>query len=237
MRWVMVSLLLMNLAYFGWQYANPKIEAPLPEAQIPGVPTLQLLTERGELPPKALVIEQVQQDSPEPSPLIDLPAAVAAGEPKPQACYTIGPFAGLAAINRATNQFDEAGFVTQQRAVAEKVRTGYWVYVGPHATVKQARDVLKSMKEKGLRDVLIVSGSEPANAISVGVFRNEASAMKRQQEIEQAGYAAKLEERHRSEARYWLDIEVWKPDLDSDSVWQPLMAEVPDAKRDVRECR
>lgn len=244
MRWVAVSLLLMNLAYFAWQYLNPQPESQRPATEIPGVPSLQLLSERDELPPvkvveatPELVVEQAQALAP----TVEIPAAetaiVTAADPQPITCYAVGPFAGLADINRATRKFDGAGFVTQQRAVAEQVRTGFWVYVGPHDSVEQARSILKSMKEKGIRDVLIVSGSNPANAISVGVFRNETSATRRQQDIQKAGYEAKLEARFRSEARYWLDVEVWREDLAQEKVWQQLLEAFPDAKRDARDCR
>ena len=99
----------------------------------------------------------------------------------------------------------KAGNQVTQHTVPGKVRLGYWVYLPPFGSHREADAAAKLLKTRGVKDLYVVTDEANRNAISLGVFSDRFGALARQKKIREMGYHPLLSERFRDSPRYWLD--------------------------------
>ncbi|MBI3772006.1 MAG: hypothetical protein HY272_04845 [Gammaproteobacteria bacterium] len=155
---------------------------------------------------------------------------------KPKACYAVGPFYLVGDVGRAAAVFEKEGVSAQQRAAAERKQAGFWVYIPPRPTLQEAREVLRTLKEKDIYDALIIAEGEKQNSISVGVYHVEPQAKQRQDEIKVLGYKAVVEPLYRTQPQYWLDLELKDAREIPVKPWNKVREDFPGISQSARKC-
>lgn len=190
-KWI-VSLLLVNLALFGWMRWGHTLtaEADTPVAQAAlnadkikllewtavsavasGVSTTSGMTLT--LSPIAMPAVTVV-----PSVLPVSAPAVAHAQPQASSCAEWGEFSG-SDLARAQQSLAvlKLGDALAQRSVERN--HGYWVYIPPLKKRSQVERKIAQLKERGVEDYFVVQEEGRwQNAISLGVFKSEEAAQK-----------------------------------------------------------
>jgi hypothetical protein len=153
-------LLLANIAFFGYMQlmAGRNGEVPLAHRQFYSE-KIKLLN-----PNEVLTVPVLK-------PAVKLENAPAAA--KPPACLEWGAFTGPE-LARAQDALDklQLGDRLSQRNSEETV--GYWVYIPPLKTKKDAENKIGELKALGIGEYFLMQDNSPwRNAISLGVFKSE----------------------------------------------------------------
>ncbi len=250
MRWIVITLVVINAAYFIWQQqfmATPGVVASSSPAMDKA---LRLATDIGKNPapnvsvvpepaqPQGPPVNNAQQQASTPPPTkTDEPTEPKIVSPSIRACYSVGPFLQVNDVSNSAKIFAAVeGIATQQRAAAERTQAGYWVYVPPFDTLSAARAVLRDLQNREVRDVLVISEGAKANAISAGVYNAEAQAQERRDSIRAYGYRVEIDALFRTQPQYWLDVELMNTQIIPAELWQKVIMKFPDIKRTEQPC-
>ena len=128
-----------------------------------------------------------------------------AAAPGAQACATYGPFASEDALHAAEQILKPVGLSYNEHTVAGHAQLGYWVYLPPFGSKREADAAAAMLKHRGVGDLYVVTDEANRNAISLGVFSQKNGAIERQKDMKKLGFKALMAERFRDEPRYWLD--------------------------------
>jgi len=217
-RILFLILLLANLGLFAWAklYVAPG-DAGLTPSPPPGGQPLKLMSELSAAERKELATVTPLNPAPLSGPWASTaPAVAAATHPTPpaatgaaalaaQACVSYGPFPSADAAGQGMTRLKTAGLTVNQRSVAGKAKFGYWVYLPPFPSRKEADAATAMLKKRGVADIYVVADEANRNAVSLGVFSQKDGAVQREKEIKKMGFRSQMTERFRDEARYWLD--------------------------------
>ena len=202
MKWIIYTLLLTNLAFGLWHYRSVELtnqQAPVDEDNL----RLVLLKEYRA---------QQEQVSEEPS----------SEEFTKSRCNTLGPFKNKKAANTIRGELGSLGIKAERRMSKDNKRKGYWVLIPPEKTRKQAREHIKELKQKNVKDYFLVVTGEQTNAVSLGVFSKSDLAQRRYEQIKELGFQIKIRQVDLPLREYWLD---WPKE-------QQLLPEVLDSFRE-----
>lgn len=205
MRLLAVALLALNAVAFGWQVYRVEPEPAPPRLQDPGVASLTLLAEV-EAPPPGLTSESDAEavSSPESSePVDDTPAA---GEPE-WLCFTLGPFLEPERAATLAEQIRERGLPASERPLEQREVSSYWVYLAPQPSRAEALSVARQLAQRGVKDYYVVTSGESRNAVSLGLFSEQARAERRARDIRKLGFSPELEVRYRTKTLIWVDYD------------------------------
>lgn len=216
-RILFLLLLLANLGILAWYrlYVVPG-NAGLTPSPSPGGQPLKLMSElsaaeRKELatvtplnPPAASTAPAVAAATHAAAPAATGAAALAAPI-NGLVCVSYGPFPSADAAGQGTTRLKGAGLTVSPRTVAGKAKLGYWVYLPPFATRKEADAATAMLKKRGVADIYVVADEANRNAVSLGVFSQKDGAVQREKEIRKLGLRPQMAERFRDEPHYWLD--------------------------------
>ena len=213
MRALFLLLLLVNLGVFAWYrwYVVPGDAGAVPAAPLKGQP-LKLVSELSPAEKKALAVQ------PPPAPaLMPVPASITASPPVSApglataavpagllACATYGPFTG-STVTHAADRLKQLGLTSAQHSIPGKAKLGYWVYLPPFSSKREADAAADMLRKRGVKDIYVVTDEANRNAISLGVFSQHDGAVERTKEMKKLGFKPVLAERFRDEPRYWLD--------------------------------
>ncbi|MCB5189128.1 SPOR domain-containing protein [Methylobacillus arboreus] len=170
MKWVLGSLLLLNIALWaGFSLFQPQ-QAPNQHLHEP------------------LSAEQIKLLTPEEVEALPKTGEVP-GTPKPDevyACYEWGSFSadGLQRAQAILNQHSLVATV-QQKTTQEALR--YWVYIPPLPSLQAAQDKVTELKALGVDVSFIIQEVPWRNAISLGVFKDERLATKLLEQLQSRG--------------------------------------------------
>lgn len=206
MRLVLMLLVLANLGVFAWsQWYSEVAGNRMPQGRVDAGhgERLVLVSERGETPSDSTGLAHTapgpahqDADSPEGKP-----------EVAPQAvCATVGPFDQLDLARLAQQRLAELGKGARIRESGGQIRSGFWVHLPPFASRNAAKQVEAELRERGVRDLFIVTESEQRNAISLGLFTTPDRADQRAAEIGRLGFTPRVSERFRDATVYWVDF-------------------------------
>ena len=128
----------------------------------------------------------------EPPALRERPAP--AGAAPAGICVATGEFRDMGAAERARRWLASMGAVSVRvtRGSRETVRD-YRVYLPPFESRSGAREKLRELSGKGVRDVAVILSGALKNAVSLGVYAREANASRRVARLEALGYAPVVE--------------------------------------------
>ena len=210
MRALFLTLLLVNLVLFAWYrwYVAAPTE-PAAAAALGGQP-LKLMSELTPAEKKSLATASAAAENPPPaataaSPAVAAPPAATGAAVAALACATYGPFPSADALHAAEAILKPAGLQYTEHAVPGRAQLGYWVYLPPFGSKREADAAAGMLKRRGVGDLYVVTDEANRNAISLGVFSQKNGAVERQKDMRKLGFKALMAERFRDEPRYWLD--------------------------------
>ena len=188
MRALFFTLLLANLVFFAWaHFIDVPQSVVQPVAQDEQVPTLALV-------PRA-------------------PAASVAGE----RCRTLGPFADQSAAQKAVVALRARGIEARDRSAESAIDDGYWVYISDLGDALAQRRALARLQRGGIDDASVMTDPDEAGRVSVGIFTDQARAVRRAEQVRALGFKPVLDLHQRIGSTYWLDM-----DLRSDQPEPPV---------------
>lgn len=195
-RSAIAMLLTMNLAVALWLWLRepPALAAPPALA----LPPLVLLSEREALPQPP---PEAEADAP-PEPL---EAA--------SLCLSLGPFETPADLRQVMARMQPLVSRVRLREDRQTQVRGFRVFLPALPTRDQALATARALAAKGVSDYYVVTAGDQENAVSLGLFRDQANAEQRQNEIIALGFDARLEARTEDSSRWWLDFAA-APDFD-----------------------
>jgi hypothetical protein len=194
MRWLFLFVLLLNLAYVGWEMGQPeeKFNVPVVDRK---VPKIILLSEIG----KEVIDKGLHALDDEGKTKV----AVSGG------CYTLGPFRDLdklRAVTRGISKYitDDASF----RSHEEKEQSMFWVYLEPAGDYNKAKELAAKLKKKKVKDYFIIKSGPKNNGVSLGHYRDKNRAYAHAKHITELGFEPQVEAIFKTYTIYWLDYEV-----------------------------
>jgi hypothetical protein len=169
MKWLVGMLVVANAALFGYF----TLSRPQPSALMPGHEVIQ---------PEAMRILSAEQ-------LAVLPRTSSSNAPQavPQsACYEWGSFpAGV--IPRARGILEKFGLEPHLRIDVPREALRYWVYIPPRKSLEEAQARNNELHAMGIKDTFIVQNPQWRNAISLGIFGDEALAARLAEDLQSRG--------------------------------------------------
>jgi hypothetical protein len=181
-------LLFANLAYFAWAQWVDVPPPPVNQA-IEKLPRIKLAE---EVPPA----ERSQGNSAE-------KRVLNAAAP----CFSVGPFADVAASTRAVALLRARGFDPKERSEEGQKSAGYWVFVGSMKTQVDVDRALVTLEHNGIKDALVMPQTpEGERRLSLGVYSDWTRAEKRAEQVRETGLKAEVVERKIPGTLHWLDL-------------------------------
>ena len=207
-RALIVLLIVLNLGAAAWWMSRPEPPPPAIPPQPVGVPRLQLLSESDQaapdLPPAAVPVAAAAPTTPAAA----TPPVAPAVEPvTPPQCFSIGPFADLAAARSAAARLGNQASRSNPRQNPGKAAQGYNVVLPPLADREAAQALAQRIGAAGFDDYLVVNSGEQINGIALGRYRSREGAERRQSALRAAGFDAQLQPvGNEGAAQWWLDV-------------------------------
>jgi hypothetical protein len=121
------------------------------------------------------------------------------------ACVSYGPFLSADTAGQGMTRLKTAGLTPSQRTVPGKAKLGYWVYLPPFSSRREADAAADLLRKKNVKDIYVVADEANRNAVSLGVFSQRDGGIQREREIRKLGLKPQIAERFRDEPRYWID--------------------------------
>jgi hypothetical protein len=237
MRWLVLSLFMINVLMLGWNIVQPDGARAEKTKLSAGIPPIVLLEEyEGELefiePKKSNEPKQIVDDS---SSNIEKPDEIAAVDDAmnelQEVCTTLGPLMSQHDVNQVASVLKSLGIKANSRRSEKKEVLGLWVYLRPAPTREEAERKVQDLVRSGIKDYYIVKSGENTNAISLGVFKQEEKALARINRLRAMGYDPILGRRYRTSPVYWLDF-IENSDLQiSDEDWKTIVRSRPGLQR------
>lgn len=201
LRPVLFALLLVNLVYFAWSaWLSPRVDVVAEAGAAPDGPRIQLVDEangkasdgKGAASPAAVVAK-----------------ADAAGAPATASttCLSIGPFGTAGESERATTEFETAGYLASGRNEEMRVSEGYWVSLPRQTNADAESRVLARLARAGITDASVMADTD-GRRVSVGLFSERARADRRASAVSKLGFQPDVTERIRIGTTYWIDLEL-----------------------------
>ena len=184
-RLLCLLLFALNLGAGAWLLFGRQPVAPPPPRTDPGVAQLRLLSEvpRGARTTRA-------------APLVA------------DHCVTLGPFDTDVDMRAAMQALSPHVARIQYRVEQVSQSHGFWVFLPASANREGALDEARQLAARGIHDYYVVTAGDQQNTVSLGLFNDRVNAEKRQHELAQKGFAAKVEQRVDTESAWWLDYAV-----------------------------
>jgi hypothetical protein len=211
-RLVLLALVAVNVAFFAWAHW---IDAP---AVIPAATARDT-----SIPPLQLATKSPAPTAPAPAAATTSTAAPASAAPSvasasaPVRCRSLGPFEDMTAVNAAADRLRARGFTPHDRSADTQNPNVYWVYIG-ELTVEMQRHAIQALNAAGIHDAASMPQPEMSDRVSVGVFADQAHAVKRAEQVRALGFKPTLGLRQRTVPAHWLDFELKSGDSDPQPV-------------------
>lgn len=252
-RALLLALILANLGLFAWYhwYVLPNQSAPALAPPLTGQP-LRLMSELSPTERKAVASAAAPAAATQTGfssttvpaggtvafSSTTVPAATTAGitAAAAQVCVSYGPFPSADAVNLGLSRLKLLGLSAGSRSVAGKAKHGYWVYLPPFGSRKEADAAAALLKKKGVTDIYVVADEANRNAVSLGVFSQKAFAEQREKEIRKLGMRALMADRFRDEPVYWLDARGVEASLPAADSFKDLAGEAAPVGRATGTC-
>ena len=200
MRWVFLSLVLINTMFFSWRYLSP---SPVETLSSPVVVEPQSQNSSVAIIDPSLSITLLEElDSSRPiqnhSADVDSPMPDGGG-----ICYWAGPLSNDADRDVLLRRLKGLNVVASERVTRAAGDMRYWVYLPPMASKAEAKVRLAELQEKGIDSYLIHRG-ERKNGISLGLFSRLELAEIKEKEVRGAGWKPEMDTYKKSVSQRWV---------------------------------
>jgi hypothetical protein len=218
-------LAVINIAFFGWARWIDAPVVPAAASRDESVPPLQLAggpataaTPAGAITarPAAATPSATSAPAVTSAPGGTTPITTAtASSPAPTAarCRTLGPFDDLNAANVVADRLRSRGFSPRDRSADTSNPNVYWVYIGELTADAQHR-AIQTLSAAGIHDAAPMTQPEQSDRLSVGVFADQAHAVRRAEQVRTLGFKPTLGLRQRNVTTHWLDFDVKSSESD-----------------------
>ncbi len=105
------------------------------------------------------------------------------------------------------------GFSPRDRSADTSNPNVYWVYIGELTAEAQHR-AIQTLSAAGIHDAAPMTQPEQSDRLSVGVFADQAHAVRRAEQVRTLGFKPTLGLRQRNVTTHWLDFEVKSSESD-----------------------
>lgn len=212
MRSIFFALVMINILVLAMQWftrsPNKGVATSVSASRTGANPSLQLLDESTV----NRATEKKQNDG----------SSSSADANSSNVCTTVGPYAQLLQAEYLVERLDAMDVLAEVKAVEVPDGVGYWVYLPPEISEKEALRRLYEIQAKNIDSYFIPSG-ELANGISFGIYDEKNLAQKRLDEIKQLGYQAELREIERTHNETWVALAPGEAEKIDSSVWVDLL--------------
>lgn len=230
MRWIAFSLLAINILALilqltvfdggGSAAARPAVAPP----EVSADRRLRLLSEADT--------ETVRIAA---SSLQSAPRTVPAQTPVEPVCTLVGPFDAVLQAEYLVERLAARDVAASIEELEMPGELGYWVYLPPRETRRQAFNELRDIQAKGIDSYVIPKG-ELANGISFGMFSQPALAQSRRDDMRSRGYAAEIKETPRIYRETWVILAPGEAQSLDPAMWLTLLEGSPNVERRQNYC-
>jgi len=184
MRWIFISLVVINLAYLGFRFSEPQKVVEDKSITVPvvsGAAPISLLSEVTQKSAR-------QQNKP---------------ETVEELCWAVGPYLiEMDAKNMHARMLalDISAHLENKAVVVKKE---FWVYLEPLANKKMALRKLKELQRRGV-DSFVITEGELANGISLGLFAKKESVDRILKKLAKKKLIPKVKPLERKRNQHWV---------------------------------
>ncbi len=136
-------------------------------------------------------------------------------------CFALGPFRTQSDLRQAFNQLAPVIKRSRQRQEVRNIDRGFWVYLPAMDSRTEALAAARELSGIGLQDYYVVTAGVNENTISMGLYREEENARKRQNAMIRLGYDARVSKRLEETLVYWLD---YREEQSDPGRWRQIVA-------------
>ena len=216
MRWIVGSLVVINILVLVWQLAtqeSPPSQSPQVRQPIGDAESIKLLSELEEEELRAMMADRERlrlQDKPNQN----------SEEPL---CTLVGPFDKLLRAEYFAERLQALDVEGRVQEVEVPGEMGYSVYLPSLGSRKAAFDKLRELQSKGI-DSYVIPRGELENGISLGMFSQETLAKNLLADMQKRGYEAEMQEVERSYKEIWVILQPGQSQLLDPESWQSVLA-------------
>ena len=223
MKWVILCLVLINAAFFGWQLSRDQ-EVVTSNVAEPAttraamVNRLLLVSEvesgvlrqrRDLLSPQAVAAPQTPAripDSDNDAASVSLDEVLAMPPESDRECYTIGPLENEDDISALSAWFNAQGSQATLRDDERRETVSTWVFMGPMESREAADERVREMQAANIDDIYVIPRGDMANAISLGLYSQDVTLQRRVSQLEKRGFTPSVLPRYRTVTASWFDV-------------------------------
>lgn len=186
MKWLIWFFLLLNAGLLGYFQLMPQNRGVQRQALHPE--QIQLLSEQeaAALQSATPPAQESSVSTTDAAPAETVPEAPA---PDASACYEWGLF-GQKRLQEAQALLAGLGVQHAVQPVSREESRRFWVFIPAKPTLAAAQAKLEELKQLGISEMFIVQEAPWRNAISLGLFKDEALAIKRLADLKALGVAS-----------------------------------------------
>ena len=227
MKYIVMFLLLFNLAYFAYKTTLSDEQKTVTSARssVADVESIYLLSENSEGSMRDRELDMV----------ISNPVKSIEGEVG--SCISVGPFPDLFVGQDAVDRINAIKLLVEMKAL--DVMTGesdYRVMMRPAASLQGAFRKLRELKSQGIDSYVITQGDD-ALSISLGVFSTEDAALALQARLMSEGYEVVVSGVPRLSRQFWIfSIDGENIDI-NEAAWQALLENHPNIEKKALQCQ
>ena len=215
MRWIFISLAVLNLIVFAWGMVvmsrsdSAAVTRPKPD---PFASNSQIL----------LLSEVSSVELRSKSKAIERSSGSAAVVPSRELCEIVGPFDDTSTANNFVERLNAIDVGSQVKDLELPSGPGYWVYLEPRGSRREALRVLAELHAKKIDSYVIPKG-DLENGISLGMFSKKSLSDARVREMKAIGLKPKIEEIERTYREIWVMLNPGEGTKMSNLTWQRVM--------------
>jgi len=214
-RGAFLALVAINIVFFAWaQWIDVPARPPAAADRDAGIPPLQLELKGNAAAssPSGRATAAVSPAAATTAPMgsstsVTAPPNTTAESAPSTRCRSLGPFDDVNAANAVADRLRTRGMNPRDRSADTVNPNVYWVYIG-ELTVEMQRRAIQSLNNAGIHDAVSMTQPEQSDRVSVGVFADQAHAVRRAEQVRALGLKPTLGMRQRTVTAHWIDFEL-----------------------------
>lgn len=204
MRWVFITLLVLNVVYFGWEldretairHKQTGSVLPVPASaqrlqlirELPGPPAPRTIDSGADTVVATPVVTELPTDAELVTELPEIQLDEASTIIATYTCFRFGPVLDEGPIKALQDWFAARNIPAQTHYIEEQGKQLFWIYLAPQPSRENAMAVLEEMQSKGIGDFRLINRGDLQNAISLGLFSSRDAVNTRLEELKEKGY-------------------------------------------------
>ena len=218
MRWIVATLVIINILVFGYFQLFAKTSAsllPVSSGLSNNATLFQTVTLLSELSERN-VLNAVAAANTAPA----VVSSVTSGQP---ICTLVGPFSVLLRAEYFVERLQALSLLAEVKQLVVASEPGYWLYLPSEPSRKEALRRLSELQRRGIDSYVIPSGNL-ANGISLGMFTNKERADAMLLSVKSQGYKPEIAEVPREQKEIWVFLSQGEAAKLSDERWSELLS-------------